>query len=232
MTCVQLFGFAAIVALHYFDFVQICYTDDWTEPKTLIAVLRWWKPPESTTVFMSLNFFVRDSRLNCIEEGWMEHVTQNLLRNKKFESWNLTPQSANFNVQNALKLTYNHPEIPNIFLGSLSLAIIGRRKEGRGVEGRDCSCKLGPGPPTNLIRRWELRFQLPPMTYKLALLPPWCVKLLVLGSCDSSSKNLEVYVQNVIREKRTEGADSAPVRPSVNLARNFRASRRCRPVFL
>jgi hypothetical protein len=27
MTCAQMFGFA-IVALHYFDSVQICYTDD------------------------------------------------------------------------------------------------------------------------------------------------------------------------------------------------------------
>jgi hypothetical protein len=52
MTCVKLFGLAAIVALHYFDSVQICYTDNWTECKTF-AVLRWWKPPEPTMVFLS-----------------------------------------------------------------------------------------------------------------------------------------------------------------------------------
>jgi hypothetical protein len=42
------------------------------------------------------------------------------------------PQSANFSVQNALKLTYKHPEIPKNFLGSLSLAIKGREHKGRG----------------------------------------------------------------------------------------------------
>jgi hypothetical protein len=25
-----------------------------------------------------------DSRLNCVKEGWLEHVAQNLLQNKKF----------------------------------------------------------------------------------------------------------------------------------------------------
>jgi hypothetical protein len=48
------------------------------------------------------------------------------------------PQSANFSVQNALKLTYKHPEIPKNFLGSLSLAIKGRKrgKERGGGEGK------------------------------------------------------------------------------------------------
>jgi hypothetical protein len=47
------------------------------------------------------------------------------------------PQSANFSAQNALKLTYKHPEIPKKFLGSLSLAIKGRgtKGKGRGREG-------------------------------------------------------------------------------------------------
>jgi hypothetical protein len=42
------------------------------------------------------------------------------------------PQSANFSVQNALKLTYKHPEIPKKFLGSLSLATKGTKGQGRG----------------------------------------------------------------------------------------------------
>jgi hypothetical protein len=59
------------------------------------------------------------------------------------------PQSANFSVQNALKLTYKHPEIPKKFLGSLSLAIKGRKKrgggEGRGGEGRKGEGRKGGG---------------------------------------------------------------------------------------
>jgi hypothetical protein len=45
------------------------------------------------------------------------------------------PQSANFSAQNALKLTYKHPEIPKKFLGSLSLAIKGTGREGVGRGG-------------------------------------------------------------------------------------------------
>jgi hypothetical protein len=33
---------------------------------------------------LSYNFFVLDSRHNCIKEGSVEHVPQNLLQNKKF----------------------------------------------------------------------------------------------------------------------------------------------------
>jgi hypothetical protein len=51
------------------------------------------------------------------------------------------PQSANFSVQNALKLTYKHPEIPKNFLGSLSLAIKG--KKAGGGEGRERKRRRG-----------------------------------------------------------------------------------------
>jgi hypothetical protein len=55
------------------------------------------------------------------------------------------PQSANFSVQNALKLTYKHPEIKTIFTLAISLAIKGGKEkggegtggEGRGREGED-----------------------------------------------------------------------------------------------
>jgi hypothetical protein len=47
------------------------------------------------------------------------------------------PESANFSAQNALKLTYKHPEIPKKILGSLSLAINGeveyKRRGGEGM---------------------------------------------------------------------------------------------------
>jgi hypothetical protein len=46
------------------------------------------------------------------------------------------PQSANFSVQNALKLTDKHSEIPKKFVGSLSLAIKGRERKMRGGERR------------------------------------------------------------------------------------------------
>jgi hypothetical protein len=46
------------------------------------------------------------------------------------------PQSANFSVRNALKLTYKHPEIKKI-LGSLSLAIKGTKGKGRGGDCRE-----------------------------------------------------------------------------------------------
>jgi hypothetical protein len=39
-------------------------------------------------------------------------------------------------VQNALKLTYEHLQVQKIFLGSLSLAMKGIKREGRGGEGR------------------------------------------------------------------------------------------------
>jgi hypothetical protein len=46
------------------------------------------------------------------------------------------PESAKFSVQNALKLTYKHLEIQKKILGSLSLAIKGKKGEGRKGEGR------------------------------------------------------------------------------------------------
>jgi hypothetical protein len=38
-------------------------------------------------------------------------------------------------VQNALKLTYEHLQVQKFFLGSLSLAMKGIKREGRGGEG-------------------------------------------------------------------------------------------------
>jgi hypothetical protein len=71
------------------------------------------------------------------------------------------PQSANFSVQNALKLTNKHPEIPKKFLGSLSLAIKGKKKgrdgEERGGEGKARERRGGNGkgrataPPNNFV---------------------------------------------------------------------------------
>jgi hypothetical protein len=39
-------------------------------------------------------------------------------------------------VQNALKLTYEHLQVQKFFLGSLSLAMKGIKREGRGGDGR------------------------------------------------------------------------------------------------
>jgi hypothetical protein len=50
-----------------------------------------------------------------------------------------------FYVQNALKLTFKHPEIPQNFLGSLSLAIKGREQQRRGGEGRGGEGRGGRG---------------------------------------------------------------------------------------
>jgi hypothetical protein len=74
------------------------------------------------------------------------------------------PQSANFNVQNALKLTYKHPEIPKKFLGSLSLAIKGTLKReglatgrhGRARNGRKGKGRRGQGRAPE-GRGWEGR---------------------------------------------------------------------------
>jgi hypothetical protein len=46
------------------------------------------------------------------------------------------PQSADFLVQNALKLTYEHLQVPKIFFGSLSLAMKGIQREGKGRGGK------------------------------------------------------------------------------------------------
>jgi hypothetical protein len=40
-------------------------------------------------------------------------------------------------VQNALKLTYEHLQVQKFFLGSLSLAMKGIKRDGRGEEGRE-----------------------------------------------------------------------------------------------
>jgi hypothetical protein len=70
ITCVQLFGLAAreIVALHYFDSVQICHTADRTEPKTF-AVLRWRSSLPNPPWSFCPRISSLDSRLNCIKKG-------------------------------------------------------------------------------------------------------------------------------------------------------------------